>query len=49
MEWFEETAPQSFPFDITLWKRYVDDTIVALCQSLIEDLTRHINSIDDSI
>ena len=49
MEWFEETALQSFPFDITLWKRYVDDTIVALCQSLIEDLTRHINSIDDSI
>ena len=49
MEWFEETALQSFPFDITVWKRYVDDTFVALCASLIEELTKHINSLDPSI
>ena len=28
MEWFEEVALQSFPYDITVWKRYVDDTFV---------------------
>ena len=49
MEWFEGVALQSFPFEITLWKRYVDDTIVALCDSLIDRLTEHINSIDESI
>ena len=49
MEWFEEVALQSFPYDITVWKRYVDDTFVALCRSLIEKLTEHINSIDSSI
>ena len=49
MEWFEETALQSFPFQLTVWKRYVDDTFVALCASLISELTKHINSLDPSI
>ena len=49
MEWFEETAINTFPYEITLWRRYVDDTIVALCDSLIEDLTAHINAIDPAI
>ena len=49
MEWFEEVALQSFRFEITVWKRYVDDTFVALCDSLVEELTAHINSIDPAI
>ena len=49
MEWFEEKALNTFPYDITLWRRYVDDTIVALCDSLIDDLTQHINSIEPAI
>ena len=49
MEWFEEKALSTFQYEITIWRRYVDDTIVALCDSLIEDLTSHINSIDPAI
>ena len=49
MEWFEEHALQTFPYEVTFWRRYVDDTIVALCDSLVEPLTTHINSIDPSI
>ena len=49
MEWFEEHAIQTFIYEITLWKRYVDDTIVALDDSLLEDFTTHINSIHPSI
>ena len=49
MEWFEETALQFFQYNISVWKRYVDDTFVALCESLIDDLTEHINSIDPAI
>ena len=49
MEWFEEVALQSFRFEITVWKRYIDDTFVALCDSLIDELTAHINSIDPAI
>ena len=44
MEWFESNAINSFKYNITIWKRYVDDTIVALCDSLLEDFTNHINS-----
>lgn len=46
MELFEETTLQSFTFNIYIWKRFVDYTFVALCGSLIEDLTEHINSIN---
>ena len=49
MEWFEQTALDTFPHEITIWRRYVDDTIVALNQDLIEPLTIHINSIDAAI
>ena len=49
MERFEEHAIKSFKYVITKWKRYVDDTIVALCDSLLEDFTDHINSIHPSI
>ena len=49
MEWFEETAIHTFMYEITIWRRYVDDTMVALCDSLLEDFTNHINSIDPAI
>ena len=49
MEWFEETALRTFRYEITVWRRYVDDTIVALCDSLIDLLSDHINSIDPAI
>ena len=49
MEWFEEHAIQTFIYEISLWKRYVDDTIVALDDALLEDFTDHINSIHPSI
>ena len=42
MEFFEERAIQSFMFEIRLWKRYVDDTMVILCDSLLDDFTEHI-------
>ena len=49
MEWFEEHAIESFMFDIKLWKHYVDDTMVILCDSLLDDFTNHINNIHSSI
>ena len=49
MEWFEERALQTFPYEITLWRRYVDDTLVALSDALLEEFTAHINQIHPSI
>ncbi len=49
MQWFEETALDTFPYEITLWKRYVDDTIVVLMDKLLEDFTAHINPIHPAI
>ena len=49
MEWFEERAIQSFMYEITIWRRYVDDTMVALCDSLVDEFTEHINSIHPAI
>ena len=49
MEWFEETAINSFKYEITLWRRYVDDTLVALSDTLIEDFSTHINNIHPAI
>ena len=40
---------QQFMYEISLWQRYVDDTIVALDDSLLEDFTNHINTIHPSI
>ena len=44
MEWFEESAIRTFPYELSLWRRYVDDTIVALCDDLVDDFTTHINA-----
>ena len=30
MEWFEEKAIKSFKYEIIIWRRYVDDTMVAI-------------------
>ena len=49
MEWFEEKAIDTFQFEITIWRRYVDDTMVALCEDLLDDFTTHINSIHPAI
>ena len=49
MEWFEAHAIQTFKFQLTFWRRYVDDTIVALCDSLVDDLSEHINAVDPAI
>ncbi len=49
MEWFEEHAIDSFMFEIKLWRRYVDDTMVILCDSLLDVFTDHINNIHSSI
>ena len=49
MEWFEQQAIGSFKYEITIWKRYVDDTIVALCDELLDEFTAHINSIHPAI
>ena len=49
MEWFEEHAIQSYIHEIRLWRRYVDDTIVALHASKLDHFTDHINSIDENI
>ena len=49
MEWFEESAIQTFQYEITMWRRYVDDTMMALCDSLLDDFTALINSIHPAI
>ena len=43
------TALDTFPHEVTIWRRYVDDTISALDNALLDPLTTHINSIDDAI
>ena len=49
MEWFEEHAIQTYTRELRLWKRYVDDTIVAMQEVLLDHFTGHINSIDENI
>ena len=34
---------------MTIWRRYVDDTMVALCEDLLDEFTDHINSIHPAI
>ena len=45
MEWFEEHAIENFLFEIKLGRRHMDDTMVILCMSILEEFTQHINSI----
>ena len=47
MEWFEVHAINSFAYEITIWRRY--DTIVAICDSLVDDFTSLMNSIHPAI
>ena len=48
-EWFEETALQSFQYNITMVKRYANNTFVTLYELLIDEITKHINLIDPAI
>ncbi len=32
------SAIQTFMFEVKMWRRYVDDTMVVLCDSLSDDL-----------
>ena len=49
MEWFEEHAVRTFQYEITIWKRYVDDTIVAISDALVSDFMAHLNAIEPAI
>ena len=49
MEWFEETNIYTYPFEITLCHRYVNNTIVGICDSFINDLKAHISYINLAI
>ncbi len=49
MQSFEETALETFPYEISLWKRYVDDTIVILMDAPLDAFTAHINVIHPAI
>ncbi len=49
MEWFEEHAIETFTYELKLWRRYVDDTMVILTDVLLEDFTQHINSVHPAI
>ncbi len=49
MEWFEGQALNTFMYEIKLWKRYVDDTMVILSDALLEEFTAHINDVHPAI
>ena len=49
MEWFESHAIETFIYELKLWRRYVDDTMVILSDALLEDFTLHINSVHPAI
>ena len=43
MEEFEQEALKSFPHQVKVWKRYIDDTFVVLKTEHVEGLYRHLN------
>jgi len=49
MEHFEERALISFHSPIKFWGRYVDDTMVVIATSLVDDFTVHLNSLHHKI
>ena len=49
MENIEQRALTSFLHPPIFWKRYVDDTCVALLPSMVESFHQHLNSIEPSI
>ena len=49
MERFDEHAIETFTFELKLWRRYVDDTMVILTDVLLEDFTQHITSVHPAI
>jgi len=49
MEHIEQQAIATFPHDVPLWRRYVDDTFVIMNKNHIELFHSHLNSIDQNI
>ena len=49
IENIEQQALASFPHPPTFWKRYVNDTFVAILPSMMESFHKHLNSIEPSI
>ena len=49
MEDIEERVLTSFPSRPLFWKRYVDDTCMALRSDQLEAFHKHLNSIEPSI
>ena len=49
VEWFEEQALATFRAELQLWKRYVDDTGVAIEEVLLEEFSTYFNSIHPDI
>ena len=50
MEWLERTAIETAPVTIKLklWKRYVDDVLEIVLKGEIENLTNHLNQVDNT-
>lgn len=49
MEAVETSAIETFPHNIRIWRRYVDDTFVIMKTKDIADFHNHLNNINDSI
>ena len=49
MEHIEETALLTFPHQVILWKRYVDDTFVVINNNFVDEFHEHLNSIHPDI
>ena len=49
MEHIEETALLTFPYQVILWKRYVDNTFVVINNNFVDEFHEHLNSIHPDI
>ncbi len=45
----KKAALDTFPYDITLRKRYVNETIVVLTDELLDDFSTHITSVHPAV
>ena len=49
MEHIEETALLTFPHQVILWKRSVNDTFVVIDNNFVDEFHEHLNSIHPDI
>ena len=49
METVDQNALETFPARPRLWKRYVDDTLMAVRQDQVDDFHRCLNNIEQTI